>query len=292
MGPFGPALPLARDDDEGHVSRCVSPLHGRLRRNRLAPRARCPRAPASTPVRAPPLTPFALPPQSSPSLSDRSAPPPKPWERAAATGESVAASTPAASGDTPKPWEVPGAGSAPSTPVPTESNPTGQTRPPPARFAGSPGTSALATGASAYAVAPYGGAVGASPYGGVGSMYGTGVGGYGAGSMYGGGVGGYGAGSMYGGGYGGYGGGYGGYGGGSMYGGGGMYGGMGGGYGGGMYGNRFGGMGGGYGGGLMPGQPGFDPQQRARSAPVRVAARHDVALERRRLRGEDRVAGR
>ena len=49
------------------------------------------------------------------------------------------------------------------------------------------------------------------------------------------------------------------YGGGSMYGGGGMYGGMGGGYGGGMYGNRFGGMGGGYGGGLMPGQPGFDP---------------------------------
>ena len=108
-----------------------------------------------------------------------------------------------------------------------------------------PGTSALATGASAYAVAPYGGAVGASPYGGVGSMYGTGVGGYGAGSMYGGGVGGYGAGSM-----------YrrrvtasvraatrGGYGGGSMYGGGGMYGGMGGGYGGGMYGNRFGGEG-------------------------------------------------
>lgn len=131
--------------------------------------------------------------------------------------------------------------------MPTESNPTGQTRPPPARFAGSPGTSALATGASAYAVAPYAGAVGASPYGGVG--YGANVGGYGMGSMYGGGYGGsfggYG-GSAYGGGMGG---GYGGYGGG-MYGSG---------FGGGMYGNRFGGMGGGYGGGMLPGQPGFDP---------------------------------
>merc|ERR1719352_1373341 len=43
---------------------------------------------------------------------------------------------------------------------------------------------------------------------------------------------------------------------GSAYGGGGsMYGGDGAG----MYGNRFGGMGGGYGAGLMPGQPGFDP---------------------------------
>ena len=128
--------------------------------------------------------------------------------------------------------------------MPTESNPTGQTRPPPARFAGSPGTSALATGASAYAVAPYAGGVGASPYGGVG--YGAGVGGYGMGSMYGGGYGGYGGGyggSAYGaGGFGGYGG-YGGFGG----------------FGGGMYGNRFGGMGGGYGGGMMPGQPGFDP---------------------------------
>ena len=188
-------------------------------------------------------------------------PPPKPWERAAATGESVAASTPVASGDTPKPWDVPGAGSAPSTPVPTESNPTGQTRPPPARFAGSPGTSALATGASAYAVAPYAG----SPYGSMG--YGGGMGGYGMGSMYGGGAGGYGTGSVYGG-YSGYGG-YGGYGGamGSMYGGGG-YGGMGGGYGAGMYGNRFGGIGGGgYGGGFVPGQPGFDPNNAAGPPP-------------------------
>ena len=51
-----------------------------------------------------------------PTLNETSgAPPrPKPWERAAATGESVSASTPAAPGDAPKPWDVPGAGSTPS----------------------------------------------------------------------------------------------------------------------------------------------------------------------------------
>ena len=177
--------------------------------------------------------------QSRPSLTlhlnsnNRSfaAPPPKPWERAAHTGESVHASTPVAPGDAPKPWELPGTGRVPSSPTPTESNPTGVTRPPPARFAGSPGTSALSTGASAYAVAPY---TGAGTVGG--GVYGTTMG-----SMYGGGTG-----QMYGaGGYGGYGGG--GYGGGmgsGMYGGGlgsGMYGGgLGSGYGGGMYGNRMG----------------------------------------------------
>ncbi len=122
--------------------------------------------------------------------------------------------------------------------MPTESNPTGATRTPPARFAQTSGAGALATGTSAYTGGMYSGAGLGSPYA-MGS-YGSGYGGYG-------------------GGYGGYGGGaYGGYGGG-MYGS--SYGGGYGGYGGGMY----GGMGGMYGAGMMrPGMMGgpgamFDP---------------------------------
>ena len=56
-------------------------------------------------------------------------PPPKPWERAAATGESVSASTPAAPGDAPKPWDVPGAGSAPSGTPPRPTPPRVSWRP-------------------------------------------------------------------------------------------------------------------------------------------------------------------
>ena len=127
--------------------------------------------------------------------------------------------------------------------MPTESNPTGATRTPPARFAQTSGAGALATGTSAYTGGMYSGAGLGSPYA-MGS-YGSGYGGYGGGyGGYGGGVyGGYGGGmygSSYGGGYGGYGGG--------------MYGGMGGMYGAGMM--RPGMMGG---PGAMPGQPGFDP---------------------------------
>ena len=164
---------------------------------------------------------------------------------------------------------VPTTSHSPKTaPVPTASNPTGATPPPPARYretgtaVSNPASTTLnaAAGVGAYGAGAYGGMnSGYGGYGGMNSGYGGGYGGMG--STYGG------YGSSYGGmggGYGGYGGmssGYGGYGGMSSYGGMSGYGGMyGGGYGGGMYGQRgMMGMGGMMGPGMGPMGGPMDP---------------------------------
>lgn len=178
--------------------------------------------------------------------------PPKPWERAGASGPATPSSSTPAEG-LPKPWEAPS--SEGTTIVPTQGAATTGTpgtpqapRPWERAGDGALATTSTALGGGTYA-SPYG-----SAYGGSSLMNRPGYGGYGASAGYGG-TAGYGS-SMYGG-TGAYGGTYGGgYGANSMYGGG-MYNSPYGGVGVGMYGrSMYGGGGGMYGGGMGMGMYG------------------------------------